>query len=94
MRCGRDDRVEGLYLLIDRWLSVKSLRPWDRLGESVETAFEGRGTALGYRGDEGWSAPTRALAGVQQYLREADGRVFQEPSPQMFSFTNPIGACP
>ena len=49
----------------------EELEAVDRLGESVETAFfEGRGIcSLAIEEMEGWSAPTRALAGVQQYLR-------------------------
>ena len=40
----KDDRAEGLYLLIDRLALSEELEAVDRLGESVETAFfEGRG---------------------------------------------------
>ena len=90
-----DDRAEGLYLLIDRLAISEDLDAVDRLGESVETAFfEGRGVcylAIEEMGEEG-RKPVR----LQEFsnIFEADGRVFQEPSPEMFSFNNPIGACP
>jgi len=90
-----DDRAEGLYLLIDRLAISEDLEAVDRLGESVETAFfEGRGVcylAIEEMGEEG-RKPMR----LQEFsnIFEADGRVFQEPSPEMFSFNNPIGACP
>ena len=91
----KDDRAEGLYLLIDRLALSEELEAVDRLGESVETAFfEGRGICS--------LAIEEMTDGVRQPVRlqefsnifEADGRVFQEPSPEMFSFNNPIGACP
>lgn len=91
----KDDRAEGLYLLIDRLALSEELEAVDRLGESVETAFfEGRGICS--------LAIEEMKDGVRQPVRlqefsnifEADGRVFQEPSPEMFSFNNPIGACP
>ena len=73
----KDDRAEGLYLLIDRLALSEELEAVDRLGESVETAFfEGRGYLLaGYRGDEGWRASACTLTGVQQYLRGRRARL-------------------
>ena len=91
----KDDRAEGLYLLIDRLALSEELEAVDRLGESVETAFfEGRGICSLAIEDmkDGARQPVR----LQEFsnIFEADGRVFQEPSPEMFSFNNPIGACP
>ncbi len=80
-------RVE---LLIDR-LAVsddKTLR--SRLADSVETAFfEGHDTCIVriYLAEE---------VVVKTYSKrfEADGMTFEEPSDMMFSFNNPLGACP
>ena len=91
----KDDRAEGLYLLIDRLALSEELEAVDRLGESVETAFfEGRGICS--LAIEEMKDGARLPARLQEFsnIFEADGRVFQEPSPEMFSFNNPIGACP
>ena len=90
-----DDRAEGLYLLIDRLAISEDPEAVDRLGESVETAFfEGRGVC--YLAIEEMTEAGRQPVRLQEFsnIFEADGRVFQEPSPEMFSFNNPIGACP
>ena len=91
----KDDRAEGLYLLIDRLVLSEELEAVDRLGESVETAFfEGRGICS--LAIEEMKDGARQPVRLQEFsnIFEADGRVFQEPSPEMFSFNNPIGACP
>ena len=91
----KDDRAEGLYLLIDRLALSEELEAVDRLGESVETAFfEGRGICS--LAIEEMKDGARQPVRLQEFsnIFEADGRVFQEPSPEMFSFNNPIGACP
>lgn len=58
-----------------------------RLSDSVETAFrEGKGRCIiRFREGEAWTFSDRF---------ERDGIEFTEPSPQMFSFNNPFGACP
>ena len=91
----KDDRAQGLYLLIDRLALSEDLEAVDRLSESIETAFfEGQGVcALAIEEmQDGQRKPVR----LQEFsnIFEADGRVYQEPSPEMFSFNNPIGACP
>ncbi len=91
----KDDRAEELYLLIDRLALSEELEAVDRLGESVETAFfEGRGICS--LAIEEMKDGARQPVRLQEFsnIFEADGRVFQEPSPEMFSFNNPIGACP
>ena len=91
----KDDRAGELSLLIDRLAISEDQTAIDRLGDSVETAFfEGRGEcqlAVEEQREDG-----RAPAYLKTFSNvfEADGRVFQEPSPEMFSFNNPIGACP
>ena len=81
---------EPIELLIDR-LAVsqeKSLR--SRLADSAETAFfEGHGVCR-----------IRIYLQDQVLLKEfskkfeADGMTFIEPTDMMFSFNNPLGACP
>ena len=91
----KDDRAEGLYLLIDRLALSEELEAVDRLGECVDTAFfEGRGICS--LAIEEMKDGARQPVRLQEFsnIFEADGRVFQEPSPEMFSFNNPIGACP
>lgn len=79
-----------IEILIDR-LSVSSDKSLlNRLADSVETAFfEGHGTCLiRFYTDNG--VVTREFS--KRF--EADGIVFEEPSDMMFSFNNPVGACP
>lgn len=77
-------------LLIDRLVvsSDKTLKT--RLADSAETAFfEGHGTSR-----VRIYLPENTL--VKEYSKkfEADGILFDEPSDMMFSFNNPLGACP
>lgn len=91
----QDKQAEGLYLLIDRLAIGEDKDEVDRLSESIETAFfEGHGVCT--------LAIEEMLDDERQPLRlqtfsnvfEEEGRIFQEPTPEMFSFNNPIGACP
>ena len=91
----KDEEVAGLHLLIDRLVVSEDPDDADRLGESIETAFfEGHGVCT--------LAVEMMLDGERQPIHlqtfsnifEAGGRTFQEPTPEMFSFNNPIGACP
>jgi len=87
---------ENLYLLIDR-IVVKDFDEDDlhRLADSIQTAFyESEGDCIiettapspsGEFGPELHSFNSRF---------EADGMVFEEPTPNLFSFNNPYGACP
>ncbi|BDQ12172.1 excinuclease ABC subunit UvrA [Sediminibacterium sp. TEGAF015] len=76
------------YVLVDRFV-VKPLEEEDlhRLADSIGTAFfEGHGKMmLEING-------AQILHFSNQF--EADGMVFEEPSPNLFSFNNPYGACP
>ena len=91
----KDTQAKDVYLLIDRLAISEDRSAIDRLGESVETAFfEGRGIcSLAVEEMEG---DKRKPTYIKEFsnIFEAGGRVFQEPSPEMFSFNNPIGACP
>lgn len=77
-------------IVIDR-LSVRNDEDTQsRLADSVQTAFyEGHGECIVkiYSGKE---IVSRSFSN----LFEADGMEFEEPSVHMFSFNNPVGACP
>lgn len=74
-------------VLIDRLAVEDSDTFRTRLADSVETAFrEGKGRCIiRLRGGDVFHFSDRF---------ERDGMEFTEPSPQMFSFNNPFGACP
>ncbi|MBH2003797.1 MAG: excinuclease ABC subunit UvrA [Sphingobacteriia bacterium] len=76
------------YVLIDR-VVVKQFEEEDihRLSDSIGTAF--------YEGDgEMFLEPDGATLRHFSNKFEADGIMFEEPSPNLFSFNNPYGACP
>lgn len=78
------------YVLIDRVVnqhSDDSLH--SRLADSVETAFfEGQGQCV-------VEAEVNGVFNSHEFSNrfEMDGMVFEEPSPNLFSFNNPYGAC-
>ncbi len=85
----RDSRKpERLFLVVDR-LSVRADSDfYNRLSDSVQTAFyEGKGRAL----VEDVTAQKRMAFSNRFAL---DGMDFTEPSTALFSFNNPYGACP
>ncbi|MCR6720029.1 MAG: excinuclease ABC subunit UvrA [Chitinophagaceae bacterium] len=84
-------KPEGLYILIDRMVA-RELEEDDihRLGDSIGTAFyEGEGDVY-LELQEG--EKTKLQHFNNRY--ELDGIVFEEPTPNLFSFNNPFGACP
>lgn len=73
-------------VLIDRLVLKQDDDTRSRIADSLETAFRegsGRCSVLIRNGDE--------LPFSERF--ERDGMEFLEPSPQMFSFNNPFGAC-
>jgi excinuclease ABC subunit A len=79
---------ENVYILVDR-IVVKSFDEDDehRLGDSIGTAFyEGEG-------DVYVEVDAEKLLHFNNRF-ELDGITFEEPSPNLFSFNNPFGACP
>ncbi|HEV7621300.1 MAG TPA: excinuclease ABC subunit A, partial [Flavisolibacter sp.] len=79
---------ENVYLLIDR-IVVKEFDEDDqhRLSDSIGTAFyEGEG-------DVYVEVDEKKLVHFNNRF-ELDNIVFEEPSPNLFSFNNPYGACP
>lgn len=79
-----------LSIVIDRIVANDSDDLRSRLGDSVEIAFyEGKGECIvrKYEGKEFENI-------VFSNRFEADGMQFEEPDVNMFSFNNPVGACP
>ena len=79
-----------LYLVVDRVIVNSSDELRNRLYDSIETAFfEGKDyCTVAHKENDTW-----------QYFEfskvfEADGIKFELPSERMFSFNNPLGACP
>ena len=79
-----------IYILIDRIAVSGDEDTQSRAADSVQTAFyEGKGECvIKVIGDDGTT--------TEQFSNrfEADGIEFEEPTMHMFSFNNPIGACP
>ncbi len=77
-------------VVIDRVIVKSGEDMQSRIADSVQTAFyEGRGECIIkiYRKDN-----IEAQSFSNRF--EADGMEFEEPSVHMFSFNNPVGACP
>ncbi len=80
----------SLRLIIDRFAVSHSDDFISRLGDSVQTAFaEGDGKCFLkiYKGEE-------LIEETFTNRFERDGIDFEEPSEHLFSFNNPLGACP
>jgi excinuclease ABC subunit A len=61
-----------------------------RTADSIQTAFsEGEGYALAHLVDQ-----KKQIRFTQHYECPNDGTRYDEPDPRMFSFNNPVGACP
>ncbi|MDR3184841.1 MAG: excinuclease ABC subunit UvrA [Prevotellaceae bacterium] len=77
-----------LRLLIDRITASSDAEAMSRVADSVQTALdEGNGLCMVESAD--------GTVNREFSLRfEADGMTFEEPSVHLFSFNNPVGACP
>lgn len=81
-------KINDIRLLIDRIKLKSDEASQSRYADSVQQAFaEGKGECF------------LELPDLQKTLHfsnkfEADGMCFEEPTEHMFSFNNPIGACP
>ncbi len=83
-------KSDSIEILIDRLVVSGDKTLKSRLADSAETAFfEGHGTCLirVYLENE-------TLLLIYSKKFEADGMAFEEPTDMMFSFNNPVGACP
>ncbi len=104
---GQSDRIENymsgeksaqgnLYLLIDRIINTKDEECWNRLSDSLETAFSVK-KGLGSEKESIYIAHQKdSLFEMRAFssLFERDGISFEEPSEHLFSYNNPLGACP
>ena len=77
-------------IVIDRLQASQDEDNVSRMADSVETAFfEGHGSCI-IKIYEGEKVTEQTFSN----LFEADGMEFEEPSEHLFSFNNPLGACP
>ncbi len=83
-------RERELSILIDRFVVNHSdMSEWMRLADSINTAFyESEG--------ECWIDVVDPVHEFRQFNNrfELDGIQFPEPTPQLFNYNNPYGACP
>jgi len=82
--------AKTINIVIDRIQTNTEQDTISRITDSVQTAyFEGHGTCI-----------IKILLDESEIIKEfsnqfeADGIVFEEPTVDMFSFNNPLGACP
>ncbi len=76
-------------IVIDRLALKNDEDTQSRMADSIQTAFfEGHGECIVKTADDAKTTQTFSN------LFEADGIEFEEPSIHMFSFNNPVGACP
>jgi excinuclease ABC subunit A len=82
---------KGILVLVDRLVVKKNDKESEgRLADSIETAFvEGDGYAHVELLDS-----NQLLRFSQHYECPNDGIRYEDPDPRMFSFNNPVGACP
>ena len=84
------DPANVLGLVIDRFSPASAKDDPGRVADSVETAFFEGGGRCQIWGASGDSAPTCREFNDRF---ERDGMLFPEPSPDMFNFNSPVGAC-
>ncbi|MGC9151614.1 MAG: excinuclease ABC subunit UvrA [Microbacter sp.] len=86
----RIDEETEMLLVIDRLEVTNDDQMKNRLADSVETAF--------FEGKNSCVIEVQTEEKLESHLFskafEADGMTFEEPSEQLFSFNNPLGACP
>ena len=77
-----------LRLVIDRIVVQRDDENVSRLGDSVQTAFQ-----VGHGYCSIWDPEIKTKYDFSSRF-EMDGISFEEPTEHMFSFNNPVGACP
>lgn len=81
---------DSINVVIDRVVATNDSDAVSRIADSVETAFiTGKGECLIMKIDESGSSITRFSNRFEE-----DGIKFEEPNEYLFSFNNPVGACP
>ncbi|MCT4613863.1 MAG: excinuclease ABC subunit UvrA [Marinifilaceae bacterium] len=78
-------KIDSAYIIIDRLKASQDEDSISRIADSIQTSFyESDGEVILKIGDEYHKFSNKF---------EADGIKFEQPSLNMFSFNNPIGAC-
>ena len=77
-----------LHLVVDRIVVQKDEESVSRFGDSAQTALQ-----IGHGHCVVWDPETGQTEEFSTRF-EADGMEFEEPSEHLFSFNNPLGACP
>lgn len=77
-----------LQLVVDRIVVQEDKESVSRFGDSVQTALQ-----IGHGHCMIWD-PEKKQTEEFSTRFEADGMEFEEPSEHLFSFNNPVGACP
>lgn len=83
---GEDTRAESIMVIVDRLRASLAEESVSRMGDSVARAYEiGGEECVLIIGDK-----------KEKFSRrfELDGMTFEHPTEHLFSFNNPIGACP
>ena len=81
-----DTKADDIEVVVDRLKTTSIEDSAGRIGDSVSRALEiGRGVCRVLAEDQMREFSTRF---------EADGMTFEEPTEHLFSFNNPLGACP
>ena len=81
-------KAPGCNLIIDRILVARDADSISRYGDSVQIAFSIS------RGFCKIADKDNKILNIFSNSFEADGLLFEEPTEHMFSFNNPVGACP
>jgi len=81
---------DNINILVDRVKADSADETKGRVADSVQTAFqESAGKCeIVYWGDNQWKRESFSN------IFEEDGIVYDEPTPHLFSFNSPLGACP
>ncbi|NTU94284.1 MAG: excinuclease ABC subunit UvrA, partial [Chlorobiaceae bacterium] len=78
--------LSGLLVLVDRFVARQDEKVYGRVAQAAESCFS----------ESGGNAVIRVAGGKEFRFSdrlELDGVVYQDPSPQLFAFNSPIGAC-
>jgi len=86
-----EKKFSSLDIIVDRFVINDEIEDEEsRIGDSVETTFyEGKSNCI-----VGYEVKGQLKLKKFNNLFEEDGKEFLEPSVHLFSFNNPIGACP
>ncbi|KAA3648986.1 MAG: excinuclease ABC subunit A [Bacteroidetes bacterium] len=85
------EKIEEIKIIVDRFIVASDFEDEEnRIADSIETAyFEGKSSCFIHIENE----ENKTLKEFNN-LFEEDGHAFIEPSVNLFTFNNPIGACP